>query len=339
MKFSRYLALSGLLVAGLWPSLAVSQCLPGDEAGECGWFWGDDFENPAPSPSPTPTLPPTPEKPPEPAQEPEKPLPPVVSLTEEERCSQRETWDAQCGFIEPGKDWEFMKLQERELLHAMILTPESPKQIKEYQKFTFWAVDRAAEIAHVWTYNVIQDQELNTRIQAPVSQFGLRMAARERDLSRANFYKTLQEEGAFLAWFTRSDCNYCKEMLSAMRQLSYDTGLEVWNASLDDQCMRGYEDRCMAGERVVYYARHLKVLYVPDLILYIPADETWVRIASGLESLNTIKTRINLYGKAVQAAMVNGLASDIEDQTSADFTRDVRKTFSRGEGYQETGVP
>lgn len=308
-------------------------CGPGKKTNECGWFWGADFTEPVKEEKEE-----TAEAPPPPKQEPPKPEeakitlpPPFLRADAKERCKAPETWDSQCGWVDPGTNYAWMKVQEEKLAQQMVMTSNSPWAVKQYQHFVLWAIDRVSEVASVWSFNVSQDQDLNPNVRNVTNRQGLRWAATKKPMERKAFFDLVEQDGGFLVYWTRSDCLYCKKMLPAIRVVAKETGLDVWNASLDGKCEPEFKDRCMVAPQTTEPAAFLQVKVVPDLMLYMPKEKSWLRIASGVDSAEPILSRMKLYAQGVRAAAISGSKSDVAGQASVDFTRQVNQAF------QDTG--
>ena len=309
-------------------------CKPGDKSVECGWFWGADFDEKAPEEAQEEAASPPPVK-----EKPEKEkAPPFLARDQKERCKHRETWDAQCGFQDPGKDWAFMKLQEEMLSQQMVLNSTSPWSVKQYQYFVLWAVDRVSEVAQVWSYNVQQDEKLNPNLRNITNRQGLRWASTQRNMDRKDFFKLIKEDGGFLVYWTRSDCKFCKDMSRTIVEVGKESGLPVWNASLDAKCEEPFLKTCMTAPKTNEPARFLQIAVVPALMLYMPKENSWLRIASGVDSVNPILSRMKLYAQGVRAAAIAGTKSDVQGQAAVDFSRDVNKIYQQT-GFTRTDTP
>ena len=79
---------------------------------ERGWFWFEDPPVPVePEPEkPVPPVAPPKKEEPKPVEEPKAP---------EEKCTKKENWTPECGFVHPGTDFEFQAKQRDALLERM----------------------------------------------------------------------------------------------------------------------------------------------------------------------------------------------------------------------------
>jgi len=305
---------------------ATQFCDPRKPGTECGWFYGAEFDVPPveEEKKPETAAPPPPPKP-------QDKTPPFLQADPKERCKHPETWDRQCGWVDPGTDYAFMKRQEEELAKQMVMTSNSPWAVKQYQKFVLWAVDRVGEVASTWSFNVTQDQELNPNLRNVTSRQGLRWANQKNPLERKAFFEMIKEDGGFLVYWTKSDCFYCKKMVNIVQYVSKASGLEVWNASLDGKCEEPFKDHCMTAPATLDPAAMLSVKVVPDLMLYMPKEKAWLRVASGVEAAEPIMSRMKLYAQGVRSAAIAGTKSDLPGQAATDFRREVNQI------YQDTG--
>lgn len=216
------------------------------------------------------------------------------------------------------------------------MSPHDTDVATEYLKYVRWAIDSVVTGMDVWEYVQVQNPELNPLVDKPISSFGLRMLAREQKTDREGIYQTLKDEGAFFVFFTRTDCRYCHDMLGPVYDLGKQSGLTVYNLSLDDQCMPSFEDRCITREGAVdeddplqaladLSAQVLAIETVPDLFLYLGESDVWIRISTGITTTETMHARIGLFVKGVHAALANGIENKDEFVASTDFRRETMR--------------
>lgn len=297
-------------------------CPAGSHPDEKGWWWGCVEDEPEKK-----------------KKEPIKigPAGPTAEQ-KEELCKTPETWDAQeCGFIHPSKikdykkAFDFQKKQQEELSKWMVMEPENNKAVKEYQKYTKWWMRQSVMATRTWKYNMIQDPSLDPRVKNPVSAYGLRLATDVRAKDKEGVFEVLKEEGAFFTWFTRSDCSYCHSSKKIIDKVKLQTKLDVYNISLDDKCMEGYEGEfCRTyDDQIHVVAGQLGVKVVPTLLMYIPNDPedesaggSWLKVANGVETVTTIVNRTYTYMKAYKSAIAKGLKSALQNQPAMDWEYD-----------------
>lgn len=314
-------------------------CDPRKPGTECGWFYGADFdvapveEEQEPEQAAAPP-PPTEAKP----TPPENKTPPFLRGTPEERCKAPETWQRDCGWVDPGTNYAFMKRQEEELAQQMVMTSNSQWAVKQYQKFVLWAVDRVGEVASTWSFNAVQDQELNPALRNVTSRQGLRWASSKAPMERAAFFDMIKEDGGFLVYWSKSDCFYCKKMTRVIQLVSKESGLEVWNASLDGKCEDAFKDRCMTAPATLDPAAMLGVRIVPDLMLYMPKEKAWLRVGSGVEAAESILSRMKLYASGVRSAAITGTKNALPGQANTDFRREVNQIY-KDTGFKRIDAP
>lgn len=148
------------------------------------------------------------------------PTEPMVIVGEEPKdpCLSKDTWTDDCGFINPGSDFEFQEKQRDALLVRMVMNPQDSKAVEDFQYYTKWMFDQAAQVANMWYYNRIQNPELDPQATSPVSQFGLRLVGDLEKAKSEDIFNLLKEEG-MLVYFTRSDCSFCHEMAPTIHRL------------------------------------------------------------------------------------------------------------------------
>lgn len=289
-------------------------CEPGSDT-ECGWFWkrslpekDEDEEKPGP------------------IEQPRRGEQAKRSADEDQiDCTDEDEWRATCGFVDPGTSYSFQAKQRDALREQMIMNPNTPKSVRGFQKYTNWMLNQAITAARMWKYNTAQDPSLDMTTDQPTSRFGLKLLQREKSATQQKIYQLIREEGGFFVYFSRSDCNYCHDLMPVLASLEEETGVAVHNASLDEQCMPGFDaEHCLTGEHSTRPAAMLKVRTVPDLLLYLPADNTWIRLATGVKTLSTIKTRIKLFVSGMKAAYENAVVNaENEYSPNMDFKHDA----------------
>lgn len=255
------------------------------------------------------------------------PLPksaPAAPEPKEERCRHKETWSADCGFVDPGKDFDFQSKQRDALLQAMSMSRNDPKAVENFQFYMKWLLERSLGVANLWYYNMVQNPELDATVKAPISTFGLRLMTEVRDSNDASILSALKEEGAFLVYFSRTDCAFCRSIGPILEELARSTRLDIWNTSLDNRCMGGFESRCRRGAQAVAVAQALQVTIVPTLFLYVPgsdpAADSWIRISTGVTDASTMRGRVVSFFSAYRNALLKGVANAEPGRVPVDFS-------------------
>src|SRR5699024_3680979 len=124
-------------------------------------------------------------------------------------CKEADTWTADCGFIDPGLDYDFSQKQRKEHVQSAVMAPNDPNKVKELQRFNSWAVSKAVTMMKMWQWNMVQNQELNPTLTAPVANFALQAMADVRSKGRVDVVRQIREGGGFLMFFTRKECPAC----------------------------------------------------------------------------------------------------------------------------------
>lgn len=212
----------------------------------------------------------------------------------------------------------------------MVMSTNDPSAVKAFQQYNRWVIDQAVQITKIWDFNLAQDPSINGQTTDPVSAYGLKMLGREKMTAEAAFFDVLKEDGAFLVFFSRSDCRYCHDMVPILLEFASSSGIVVWNASLDDKCLKAFADHCMSGDAVNLPATYLQVRQVPDLMIHNPKDRTWVRIATGVSTADQIKSRIKLFSQAVKSAAMNGVVNAQGYVPSVDFKNKLKQYTDNG---------
>ena len=276
---------------------------------EQGWFFFKDLkkkEDEKDEPKPEPAAPPV-------AQQAAKKQPP--------KCTTPATWAPDCGFVNPGKDFAFQEKQRDVLLQQMVMSNNDPKAVESFQYYMKWATERAAEVASLWYYNMVQNPDLDPAVKQPVSSFGLRLMTDVKTGKSKDVFSSLKQEGAFLVYFSRNDCQFCHDMAPIMRLVSKNSGLEVRNAAIDATCIQGFEAGCMTAPETLAPAQALQVSIVPAVFLYVPGGGgTWLRVATGLTDADTLGARVVSFFSAYRNALLKGVDNGVNGRAPVDFS-------------------
>lgn len=288
------------------PASAAPQTQPRIEK---GWFYFDDpikkeevAEDKAP-PDATPI------------RELPKELPPPPK---EQKCKKRETWVPECGFVNPGADFDFQAKQRDALMQRMSVANNDPKAVEDFQYYMRWVLERTSEVTNLWWYNMVQNPELDPTVKAPVSAFGLRLMTDVKNGKDNELFALVKQEGGAFVYFSRTDCEFCHHMKDTLMRVSRDTGVAVRNASLDSTCMPGFEEGCIAGEKAVSAAQALQVRTVPSLFLYVQPN-TWLRVATGVSDVESIKARTSQFFAAYRNALLTNTENGFKGRASVNF--------------------
>lgn len=271
-----------------------------------GWFWYLDPKKDEKKPAPV-TVPPK-AQPPEPASTPVVVVAPSTKPKDDDpkRCEKKDSWDAKCGFIDPGDDFEFQARERDALLQQMSVQPDSPDAVEGAQRYMKWVVGKASMAANMWYFNMVQHPELDPTVKNPISEVGIALASRVTKASQVEYFNLIREEGGVLFFFSRDDCAYCHEQAPYTQRVARTMGLQLINVPLDGKCLPGFEgDNCgdnIKPEQVAV----LNVSVVPALYLYVP-DNTWIRLGTGLVTDTTVIANTVNFFSAYRAAMLNGL--------------------------------
>ena len=269
-----------------------------------GWFWYlDPKKEEKKEEEPVQAPPPKVEAP--------KDKGPVIAIArpapdDEKRCQDKASWDAKCGFIDPGNDFEFQAKQRDILLQQMSLTPDNPDAVEAAQRYMKWVVAKASMAANMWYFNMVQNPDLDPTVKNPISEVGIALATRINQASQVEYFNLIREEGGVLFFFSRQDCIYCHQQAPYTQRVARTMGLKLINVPLDGKCLEGFEgDNCgdnIKPEQVAV----LNVQVVPALYLYVPSS-TWIRLGTGLVTDTTVLANTVNFFSAYRAAMLNGL--------------------------------
>lgn len=341
-KASNLFAIAALALASCWaftPGVASAQTQPAQPGQELhtaparqGWFWYRDPKKEEKKEPPVVVAPPKVQVPtPQPAQ-------PVVVITrkasepkdevdKEKLCSAKDTWTADCGFIEPGDDFEFQAKQRDILLQQMSLRPDNPDGVEAAQRYMKWVVGKASMAANMWYFNMVQKPDLDPTVKSPISEVGLALASRVTQASQSEYFRLIEEEGGKLFFFTRDDCAYCHTQAPYAQRVARSMNLQLINVPLDGVCLDGFVgDDCgnnIKPEQVAV----LDVKVVPAIYLYVPSN-TWIRLGTGVSSDTAIIANTVNFFSAYRAAMLAGLDNSKGARPSVTFDPAIRGQVS-----------
>lgn len=246
-------------------------------------------------------------------------------------CGEVDKWRIECGFINPTSlklsASEAYDLEQREyhgLMRQYALYPDRPDAVYAFQRFNYWVISQAMTAAYTWQYNLAQHPDVDANATIPVSQFAERLMRHLEDQSERGFWKSLSQSGFFVL-VSRADDPYCLAQDKLMRLLEQETGVAVWDLSIDQSQLPG-------ARRVMHYpllsasqqkaiSRQLDFSWLPTVYLYLKpmalqdkidektgAQGQWIRVSNGLTTLSDIKARTLNFVMAYRHAMVEGAA-------------------------------
>lgn len=235
----------------------------------------------------------------------------------QDKCKSKQTWTADCGFVDPGKDFEFHEKQREALFQQMVMDSNSPKAVEAVQYYMRWMLERVSQVSNMWQYNMLQNPELDPSARVPVSSLGLRLSSEAKSGTAREIFGLIKSEGGFFVYFSRADCSTCHDMAYLMERVSKDTGIPVKNAALDDKCVvQGAE--CLTSENVMPAAQALKVAIVPTVFVYLRPN-TWIRVSNGFTDAETLKSRTVQFFQGYRNAMLRNTANGTGAVPSVDF--------------------
>lgn len=262
------------------------------------------------------------EKPPakvEPKPQPVQIQSPAPDQPKPDKCKKVDTWSTDCGFVDPGRDFAFQEKQRDALMQNMVMSKNDPKAVEAFQYYMRWVMQRASEVANIWTYNMAQNPDLDPTVKAPVSTFGLRLMTEVEHGNQREIFKALQNEEAQLVYFTRTDCEYCHSMSRTVRDIATKAGIPVWDASLDTTCLPEFGTNCGVAPATLQPAQMLQVTTVPTLFLYIKPN-TWIRLSTGVNDETSITSRLVSFFAAYRNALLKGVSNGHDGRASVDFS-------------------
>lgn len=340
-KASTLFAAATLALAGglaLLPGAAHAQTQPAKPGQELhtaqarqGWFWYLDPKKEEKKEPEVIVIPPKVVTPPAPTQPlvvaPRKQEEPKEEVDKEKLCSAKDTWTADCGFIDPGDDFDFQAKQRDILLQQMSLRPDNPDGVEAAQRYMKWVVGKASMAANMWYFNMVQKPDLDPTVKSPISEVGLALASRVTQASQSEYFRLIEEEGGKLFFFTRDDCAYCHTQAPYAQRVARAMNLQLINVPLDGICLEGFVgDDCgnnIKPEQVAV----LDVKVVPAIYLFVPSN-TWIRLGTGVSSDTSIIANTVNFFSAYRAAMLAGLDNSKGSRPSVTFDPAIRGQVS-----------
>lgn len=243
---------------------------------------------------------------------------PPPKESKEERCSKKGTWTADCGFVNPGTDFEFQAKQRDVLMERMSVSNNDPKAVEDFQYYMHWVLERTSQVTNLWWYNMAQNPELDPTAAQPISAMGLRLMTDVRKGAAKEVFDLVKDEGGMFVYFSRSDCVFCHQMSEPLRMLQDETGVPIRNASLDEKCMPKFAEGCLTGELATQAAQALQVGTVPSVFLYVKPN-TWIRIATGITDTDSMVNRSMQFFSAYRSALLKGIDNGHDGRPSVSF--------------------
>ena len=237
-------------------------------------------------------------------------------------CSSAPTWNSNCGFVDPtmlglskAKAYQFEQQQYKSLMHNYAMYPNNQEAVYNFQKFNMWVLNKAMTASYTWQYNVAQHPDVDANVQVPVSQFGIAMIKNIEHSSEADFWKTLSKT-AFFVLATRTNNKECQAQGTLMLMLQKETGVTVWNFSVDNGHLPGFKHFMnyphLKTDEQHSIAYHLKLNWLPTVYLYLkPSGDRqvgrWIRVTSGITPVDQIKQRTINFVQAYRHSILQGV--------------------------------
>jgi hypothetical protein len=332
MRFSKKTLTAILGAFVLLPGVANAASNP-----EHGWWF---YQSPPPKPAKPrtkkPVLPVT-STAPNPAS-----APAVSARPPAHPCHHAATWTTACGFVNPGHNFAFQAKERDALMDAMVMNPENPQAVLQFQKYNQWLVNEAVQVANMWYFNEIQHPGLNPQSTNPISTFGLQLAENVKRNTEDEIFGYLSKH-AILIDFSRQSCYYCHAMVPNDMAISRDTKIPIYDASLSTTgCLPGFDQaQCLTAPATIKPAEILHVRIVPTLFLFVKPD-TWIRVGTGVVDQATLESRIVDFVSAYRTAILHGIHNGNGVAPSVDFNPADSDGFAKvgdGKGVRPENGP
>jgi hypothetical protein len=247
---------------------------------------------------------------------------PSQSSKSKHPCRHALSWTPECGFINPTtqnlsrtKAFSFEQKEYHNLMRSYALYPNNQKAVYQFQRFNMWVLNQSMTASYTWQYNLQAHPDVNANVQVPVSQFGIALIKNIEATSEKSFWTNLASH-AFFVLVTRTNNSYCQAQGRVMKMLERQTGVTVWDFSVDDghlpefSHVMNYPSLNPHEKRAV--ASHLKLGWLPAVYLYLkPAGKKqvgrWIRVSSGITPLNKITERTINFVEAYRHAIIQGV--------------------------------
>lgn len=253
----------------------------------------------------------------------------TISTEEKEQdCTKVDEWSESCGFVDPGTDFDFQSKQRDVFLQNLVMKSGSQKAVKNMQMYNKWLAERAVEASRIGEFNLVQDPSLSSHVKRPTNAFGLSALMSLRENTTEAVIEDITAKGGMLVWFTRSDCLFCHKQKGILNIFSKQYDLPIRNASLNGECFLDVDPQCLTAPLTLEAAKKLNVQIVPSIFIFIPEDDTYIRISNGLEAVNVLTSRIKNFFLGIKSAHINGIINSDDGAPNVDFTHKESKGFS-----------
>ena len=252
---------------------------------------------------------------------PVQPSGPVVVITggsAATKCKAKDTWTANCGFIEPGEDFDFQAKQRDALLQQMAMRPSDPDAVEAAQRYMKFVVTKASQAANMWYFNMVQKPDLDPNVANPVSEVGIALASRASKATQNEYFRIIREEGGVLFFFSRMDCQFCHDQAPYARRVARTMGLTIINVPLDGKCLPGFDGELCGDNIKPEQLDALDLRTVPTIYLFVPTN-TWIRLGTGIVTDTTVIANTVNFFSAYRAALLSGLDNSKGNRPSVTF--------------------
>ena len=256
---------------------------------------------------------------PRPAARPPKPVA-AASAPPSSQCTSEATWKPNCGFVDPGTNFSFQSKERDALLQRMVVSNNDPQAVEDFQRYMHWVLQRTAQVTNLWWYNMVQHPELDPTVAQPVSELGLRLMSEVQTGQESSIFRLVKESGGTYVVFSKDSCLYCHRMVPLYVRLSKATGIPVKDASIEGKCLEEMTQGCASSKTALLAAQALRVRIVPSIFLYVRPN-TWIRLGTGVDSMEALKARTVQFFSAYRNALLKGVQNGQSlGQASVDFS-------------------
>lgn len=245
----------------------------------------------------------------------------------EDKCKNKKTWTASCGFVDPKGDFKFMEIQRDGLMEAMVMNSKDTKTVEQFQYFMKWAMDTSAEVAQVWKYNMVQNPELDPSVNDPISSFGVKLMTKVKDFKQESLFSAIIENEGMLFYFTKDDCDFCHAQADVVKKMEQETGIMVFQVPLDGKCLSKFKEQCVLDKRNIEVAQALKVTTVPSMSLFMKPN-AWIKISNGVVDTSTMKGRLVNFFSAYRKALLSGVSNGGKAEPAMDFSTEKNNKYA-----------
>lgn len=197
----------------------------------------------------------------------------------------------------PKSIYEMTKLEdikkELDRLKGDAVVNPTEKSVLKFLRAQNWVMDKSSLFADVSRRVVWANPDVNYEARSPVANFSLAKERTRQSKKREETLRDLSQTHGLL-FFSRSDCNFCKDQAPVLKGFSARTGIPILAVSLDGGAVSMFPDARPDNGISMLVSGGNGVTTVPAIYLINRETKTTIPLGTGVIAGDDIAERIRV---------------------------------------------